>query len=234
VKGRAASTLFAVSVVAVASFAGGVWTLSTLSKPAAPRAEPSPAGVAPTGFCALRGKASGAAVIYVKNVPKASWTPRSTRHRFTVAHGKLEPAFEVAVRDETVDFVPLDGEQHALFSVAEQFFELGRSSTADPGTYSPSAPGLYHVQCDLHANESATLLVVRNPFFAAVGSDGSWQLENVPAGNYELVGLEANGGTSSVRVDCLAGETVTAPALEVIAAQPPVHRHKDLRPYRIE
>ncbi|HRK31853.1 MAG TPA: hypothetical protein PLD59_12305 [Tepidisphaeraceae bacterium] len=50
-----------------------------------------------------------------------------------------------------------------------------------------TAPEIFHVRCDVHPWMSAYIGVFDNPFFAATREDGSFELNNVPAGQYMLV-----------------------------------------------
>lgn len=43
------------------------------------------------------------------------------------------------------------------------------------------------LQCDQHIYEQVFFLQVENPYYAIVGSDGTYRIEQVPPGKYELI-----------------------------------------------
>jgi hypothetical protein len=72
-----------------------------------------------------------------------------------------------------------------------------QSSANPPANYSFSAPGIHDivlkfpedpfiVKCDVHQWMKAWVGVFKHPWFAVTGEDGSFTIENVPAGTYTL------------------------------------------------
>jgi plastocyanin len=47
-------------------------------------------------------------------------------------------------------------------------------------------PGIYNVTCDVHAWMRGFVIVPANPYYAITGSDGKFEISNVPAGTYTL------------------------------------------------
>ena len=66
------------------------------------------------------------------------------------------------------------------------------------------------VHCNEHPWMKAYIGVVDNPFFAVTGSQGSFILKDVPAGEYTLAVWTATFGTQEKRVVVQAGETASA------------------------
>jgi plastocyanin len=50
-----------------------------------------------------------------------------------------------------------------------------------------AAEGPFRVQCDVHPWMTAWVAVFDHPFFAVTGDDGSFEIRNIPAGDYTLV-----------------------------------------------
>jgi len=76
------------------------------------------------------------------------------------------------------------------------------------------------VFCDIHSHMSASILVLDHPYFAIPATDGAFELPNIPAGRYTLVGWHERVGerTLSVRVD--AGQVSTVNLTVPVEDQP--------------
>ena len=68
------------------------------------------------------------------------------------------------------------------------------------------------VQCDIHSWMKAYLMVFDHPFFATTGTDGSFEIKGVPAGDQKLVvwqktiGYVTPGRGAGMPVSVKAGE----------------------------
>lgn len=88
----------------------------------------------------------------------------------------------------TIDFPNSDIVRHNVFSPPEccKQFNLG---TYDVGVVKEvkfeevcNVPLL----CNVHAEMSAFVLILNNPYFSVTGKDGAFKIENVPPGDYKL------------------------------------------------
>ena len=61
------------------------------------------------------------------------------------------------------------------------------SSKGSPQSVPLTRPGIIAVNCDVHAWMSAYYHIVRHPYYAVTGDDGTYELTDVPPGVYELV-----------------------------------------------
>lgn len=66
------------------------------------------------------------------------------------------------------------------------------------------------VGCDVHGWMSAYIGVVDHPFFAVTGDDGSFELANLPAGDYVVEAWHEEFGTQEMNVSVGDGESATA------------------------
>jgi plastocyanin len=66
------------------------------------------------------------------------------------------------------------------------------------------------ITCEVHPWMHATLRVVDHPFFAVSGSDGSFTIQNVPAGKYKLELEHGKLGKKTMDVEVPAGGTAQA------------------------
>jgi len=68
----------------------------------------------------------------------------------------------------------------------------------------------FHVRCDVHPWMSAYALVSDNPHFTVTGSDGAFELDNVPIGTYKLEAWHPHLGKKVVEVKVVGGKTAEA------------------------
>lgn len=106
----------------------------------------------------------------------------------------LRPRLVTAVAGDTLRFRNRDVVWHGLFSVSPVApFDLGkRAPGADARTRLPR-PGSFTVRCDIHGEESATVLVLANHAWARSDSTGTVRLPDLPAGRYTVRMLRADG-----------------------------------------
>jgi len=104
----------------------------------------------------------------------------------------------------TVDFPNDDPVYHNVFSLSSsRSFDLGRYPRGHSKQVTFPKPGVVQVFCHIHADMSAYILVLRNPFFTVPDSAGRFQLGGVPPGEYRLVAWHERIKpiTRSVRVE---------------------------------
>jgi len=114
---------------------------------------------------------------------------------------------------QPLQVLTLDPTTHNIHVVAKANREW--NVTQEPG--SPSVIRKFtrpEIMIPVHCNEhpwmKAYIGVVDNPFYAVTGSNGSFVLKNVPAGEYTLAVWTATFGTQEQKVTVRAGETATA------------------------
>ena len=94
----------------------------------------------------------------------------------------------------TVQFVNSDSFYHNVFSLTPGArFNIGRRQTGD--IYSKEVPALkwkvsglgpIDLFCDIHSQMNAIILSLDTPYFTRVNEDGTYTLNDLPAGTYEL------------------------------------------------
>jgi hypothetical protein len=86
-----------------------------------------------------------------------------------------------------VDFPNNDAIYHNVFSLSKtKRFDLGRYAAGHSKSVRFDQPGIVRVFCDIHSHMTAFVLVFSHPFFAVTDEDGSYRIEEVPAGNYTV------------------------------------------------
>jgi hypothetical protein len=87
----------------------------------------------------------------------------------------------------TVDFPNYDPIFHNAFSVYDgQLFDIGLYPPGESRSIRFTRAGFVRVFCNIHSTMSAVIAVVNTPLFAMSQSDGRFEIDNVPQGDYEL------------------------------------------------
>lgn len=86
-----------------------------------------------------------------------------------------------------VDFPNDDPIFHNAFSSYNgQLFDLGLYAPGSTKSVRFSRDGIVRVFCNIHSSMSAVIVVLPTPYFVTTQRDGSFQILNVPAGDYQL------------------------------------------------
>jgi plastocyanin len=86
-----------------------------------------------------------------------------------------------------VDFPNDDPIFHNAFSSYNgQLFDLGLYAPGSTKSVRFSREGIVRVFCNIHSSMSALIIVLPTPYFATTQRDGTFQILNVPAGDYQL------------------------------------------------
>ena len=98
------------------------------------------------------------------------------------------PAVMPVVVGTTVSFPNMDPVYHNVFSYTkDKRFDLGRFQQGEEApTVTFDTPGEVKVYCEIHSHMNSTIFVVNSPYFTVSKPDGTYKLENVPAGDYTL------------------------------------------------
>lgn len=92
------------------------------------------------------------------------------------------------VRGTTVKFLNSDALPHNVFS-PEGKYNLGTWPQGETREYTFNKPGVYTQLCRVHTEMVAYVVVVDTPYFATTNGSGQFEIKDVPAGTYTLVGL---------------------------------------------
>lgn len=86
-----------------------------------------------------------------------------------------------------VDFPNDDPIFHNAFSSYNgQIFDLGLYAPGSTKSVRFSREGIVRVFCNIHSAMSAVIVVLPTPYFATTARDGTFQIPNVPSGDYQL------------------------------------------------
>jgi plastocyanin len=128
----------------------------------------------------------------------------------------------------TVEFPNEDPIFHNAFSVSgPNRFDLALYKRPKSGAQTFQHPGVVKVYCNIHPQMSAVVMVVDNPFFARVQADGTFTLENVPAGRHRVRAWHERAGEATVEVTVTDKGTASAQALRLDATTYKRQQHKN-------
>jgi plastocyanin len=148
-------------------------------------------------------------VVYL-NSPGFRGTLRTTKSELTQENETFVPHVLAITRGSTVEFPNGDPFFHNVFSLSSAAsFNLGRYPRGQTRAQTFTKPGLVKVFCDIHSHMSASILVLDHPYFTIPAVDGTYELPNVPAGQYTLIGWHERVGERNVAVRVEAGRTAT-------------------------
>ncbi len=140
------------------------------------------------GSVTVDGRPASPAVVYLESAG-ATAPPASPAH--VVMDQKnlaFVPSVLPVVRGTVIEFTNSDDVQHNVFSpsaIAGKF-NLGTYGPRATRTVTLNKPGDVLVLCNIHMEMEAHILVLNDPYFVAVGADGSYRIPDVPAGTYAV------------------------------------------------
>jgi plastocyanin len=95
----------------------------------------------------------------------------------------------------SVSFPNMDPIFHNVFSLSKaKAFDLGNYDKGDTRTVVFSKPGVVYVNCHLHPNMAATIVVTPNQWYARSDAAGAYRIPDVPPGEYTIVAWHKAAG----------------------------------------
>jgi plastocyanin len=195
------------------------------------RSRPTPAAVAGGTVSGKVSVPSGepVAYVYVENVAGAA--VKNETVVIEQSKKQFSPRWAVIQRGTTVKFPNLDNIYHNVFSRSPgNAFDLGLYNSSDgPKSHTFYEPGPVDVYCNIHPRMSTSVLVVPSRHFVKVKADGTFELNDVPAGKRKLVAWAPGSNSASEWVELGAGERSEVNLK--LEAKSGAHKNKDGRAY---
>jgi len=142
-------------------------------------------------------------IVFLKDAPHRG-EPVTMRVTIAQKDEAFVPRVVAITRGSTIDFPNSDPFFHNVFSLSRGAnFDLGRY----PRGVSKSRPfpnaGLVKVYCHIHSHMTASIMVFDHPYFRIPSADGTFTLDDVPAGSYQISAWHERIGESinTVRVE---------------------------------
>jgi plastocyanin len=106
-----------------------------------------------------------------------------------------------------VEFPNRDNLFHNVFSYSQaKEFDLGRYPKDDSRSVTFDRPGVVRVYCDIHSHMSATILVLKHPYFTSPDDSGVYVLSRIPPGKYRVVLWYDRDPAERKNIEVKAGE----------------------------
>ncbi len=222
-RGVVALTLLALLVTAGAVSAGSVAGKITYDdavpklRPVDMNADPACASkhsgpVMPDILVLGDGNALGNVFVSVKNAP-ASSAPTPTEPVIIDQNGcRYEPHVIGVMAGQGVRFKNSDGVLHNVHGLPKvnREFNIGMPPTLKEKDQTLNKPeAVFPVKCDVHPWMKSYVAVMTHPYFDVTGTDGAFEIENLPDGSYEIEAWHERLGTQTATVTVSGGEATT-------------------------
>ena len=181
------------------------------ANPACQKAHPQPV---PSEEVIVNGNGTLAnAFVWVKEgVPEGKWTAPSAQAVVDQQGCIYKPHVSGVVVGQPIEFRNSDDTNHNIHPLPRQNEEWNESQ---PPKGSPKtktferAEIMVPIKCNIHPWMRAYVGVVRHPFFAVTGDDGTFKIAGLPPGKYTVESWHERYGRQEVQVTVAAKDTKT-------------------------
>jgi hypothetical protein len=151
--------------------------------------------------------------VWIKaGLPNKPW-PTPTEHAQIDQKGCMYTPHVLAVMtNQPIDIRNDDPTNHNIHPLPKinQEWNESQPPKGDPKTKSfPREEVMIPVKCNVHPWMRAYIGVVRHPFFAVTGDDGTFTIKNLPAGTYTLEAWHETYGTKDQQITVGANDSKT-------------------------
>ena len=200
------------TVTGKVSFSGKkpvVRSIDMSANPACEKAHPAPVA---SEEVVVNGNGTLAnAFVWVKEgVPAGKWTVTSKAAVVDQQGCMYTPHVSGVMAGQTVEFLNSDETNHNIHPLPSQNQEWNESQ---PPKGSPKSKSfdkeeiMIPVKCNIHPWMRAYIGVVRHPFFAVTGNDGTFSIAGLPPGKYTLEAWHERYGKKTVEVTVAAKDS---------------------------
>jgi plastocyanin len=153
------------------------------------------------------------AFVWLKDgVPAGRWTPSSKTVVIDQQGCLYKPHVSGVMIDQPLEFRNSDDTNHNIHPMPQKNREFNESEPPkDQGKIKTfdREEVMIPVKCNIHPWMRAYIGVVRHPFFAVTGDDGTFTIKGVPPGTYTVEVWQEKYGTQDMNVTVAAKESKT-------------------------
>jgi plastocyanin len=152
-------------------------------------------------------------IVYLENAPVAATVSNLPPVVLDQVNCRYFPHVVVLRTGQTLHVTTNDPTLHNVHGLctANEAFNFALVAPGQSKDLVFTEPERFPIRCDVHPWMRAYVQVFTHPWFAVTGADGSFELRDVPAGNYMLVAWQEKYGEQRVPVTVPDGQTVTTP-----------------------
>ena len=148
----------------------------------------------------------GNVVVFVKDAPTEQELT-ATRASITQRDESFVPRVIAITRGSSVEFPNFDPYFHNVFSLSRALtFDLGRFRKGEKRDRVFPRAGVVKVYCHIHSEMAATIMVFDHRLYATPVSSGSFAIDGVPPGTYQLSAWHERIGETTKPIKVVAGE----------------------------
>lgn len=134
----------------------------------------------------------GKSVVYVDTIQGKTFPAPTAKPVMDQKGLVFNPHFMVVQQGTTVEFLNSDNVQHNVFwpSISgnkKEGHNLGTWPKGEKRPFTFNTPGVVPLLCNVHPEMSGYIIVSPTPYFAETDASGSYKIENVPDGKYNVV-----------------------------------------------
>ncbi len=193
---------------------------------------PKPARGSLSGRMRLEGKGGVAFGVVTLTPVKGGGKRRTPKRRVIEQRGReFAPRLMAVPAGSTVEFPNFDPIYHNVFSRSEvRPFDLGIFKNGQAREVKFDKEGIVRIGCNLHANMSSAIIVVKAPHYAVTDAQGGFRFRSLAPGKYKLrawtersaeptaTTIEVKEGANNIVVDA-SREAAPQPSLDKFGAE---------------
>ena len=155
----------------------------------------TPVGLVPEETDSLAWERSHVAVYLEGSLPSRPSPPSPANLSMGQEHRRFVPDLLVVPVGSTISFPNFDPIFHNVFSLSKpKSFDLGNYPEGQTRKVTFNNPGIVFVNCHLHSNMAASIVIAPNSWSTRVDGSGKFVLPDVAAGTYTIVAWHKAAG----------------------------------------